>query len=78
MITHASASARTTGLIRRIMASSSNRNPAVAAVKRRQPCCSLSSLDDRTLHDIGLDRTMLLSIARHGIRSARRIHADAA
>jgi hypothetical protein len=45
---------------------------AAAAIRRqRQTYSLLSSLDDRTLQDIGLNRTMLLSVSVHGGRSAR-------
>ena len=42
-----------------------------ATAKRRDTYLSLSTLDDRTLHDIGLDRSMLMSVAVHGVRSPR-------
>jgi uncharacterized protein YjiS (DUF1127 family) len=40
-------------------------------LRRRQTYGSLSELDDRTLSDIGLNRSMLMSAAIHGIRTAR-------
>jgi uncharacterized protein YjiS (DUF1127 family) len=40
-------------------------------LRRRQTYGSLSELDDRTLRDIGLDRSMVMSVAIHGIRTAR-------
>src|SRR4051812_11394155 len=40
-------------------------------LKRRRTYGSLSALDDRMLHDIGLHRSMLLGVAMHGVRSAR-------
>ena len=42
-----------------------------ATAKRRDTYLSLSTLDDRTLHDIGLNRSMLMSVAVHGVRSPR-------
>jgi len=43
---------------------------AMAAVARRgETYHSLSALDDRTLQDIGLNRSMLISVAMHGSRS---------
>jgi uncharacterized protein YjiS (DUF1127 family) len=36
---------------------------------RRQTYHSLSALNDRTLQDIGLNRSMLMSMAMHGGRS---------
>ena len=42
-----------------------------ATAKRRQTYLSLSALDDRTLNDIGLNRSMLMSMAVHGVRSPR-------
>jgi uncharacterized protein YjiS (DUF1127 family) len=40
-------------------------------LKRRRTYGSLSALDDRMLHDIGLHRSMLLGVALHGVKSAR-------
>jgi len=43
---------------------------AMAAVAGRgETYHSLSALDDRTLQDIGLNRSMLISVAMHGSRS---------
>jgi uncharacterized protein YjiS (DUF1127 family) len=42
-----------------------------AVVQQRRTYGSLSALDDRTLKDIGLNRTMLMGVAVHGLRSAR-------
>jgi uncharacterized protein YjiS (DUF1127 family) len=44
-------------------------------LRRRQTYGSLSELDDRTLRDIGLDRSMVMSVAIHGIRTARDAEA---
>lgn len=43
----------------------------MTVLRRRQTYGSLSELDDRALHDIGLNRSMLMSVAIHGIRTAR-------
>jgi uncharacterized protein YjiS (DUF1127 family) len=43
----------------------------MTVLRRRQTYGSLSELDDRALRDIGLNRSMLLSVAIHGIRTAR-------
>src|SRR3954449_4866360 len=40
-------------------------------LNRRRTYGSLSALDDRMLHDIGLHRSMLLGVALHGVKSAR-------
>src|SRR3954451_6445179 len=40
-------------------------------LKRRRTYGSLSALDNRMLHDIGLHRSMLLGVALHGVKSAR-------
>lgn len=37
-------------------------------VRRRRTYASLSSLDDRTLQDIGLNRSMIMSIAFQAVR----------
>ena len=58
------------GPIGRVKSWLSSRAAMVATARRRhQTYRVLSSLDDRTLHDIGLHRTMLLSVAVHGIRT---------
>lgn len=44
---------------------------AVAMKKRRQTYKALSSLDDRTLQDIGLNRTMLIRGSYTDIRRLR-------
>jgi uncharacterized protein YjiS (DUF1127 family) len=41
-------------------------------LRRRETYHSLSILDDRTLRDIGLNRSMLMSVAIHGVRTPRR------
>jgi|tagenome__1003787_1003787.scaffolds.fasta_scaffold19692215_2 uncharacterized protein YjiS (DUF1127 family) len=47
---------------------------AVAAARQRHRTYRvLSSLDDRTLHDIGLHRTMLLGVAVHGLRTLKEV-----
>ena len=43
----------------------------MTVLRRRQTYGSLSELDDRALLDIGLNRSMLMSVAIHGIRTAR-------
>jgi hypothetical protein len=43
----------------------------MTVLRCRQTYGSLSELDDRALHDIGLNRSMLMSVAIHGIRTAR-------
>ena len=43
----------------------------MTVLRRRQTYGSLSELDDHALHDIGLNRSMLMSVAIHGIRTAR-------
>ena len=43
----------------------------MAVLRRRQTYGSLSELDERSLQDIGLNRSMLMSVAIHGIRTAR-------
>src|SRR5215218_4526204 len=47
-------------------------------LKRRRTYGSLSALDDRMLHDIGLHRSMLLGVAMHGVKSAREAAAPLA
>jgi hypothetical protein len=42
-----------------------------AVAGRGETYHSLSALDDRTLQDIGLNRSMLISVAMHGSRSPR-------
>jgi uncharacterized protein YjiS (DUF1127 family) len=44
---------------------------AVFFFRRWQTYRELSALDDRTLRDIGLDRSMIASVAREGVRTAR-------
>lgn len=39
---------------------------SAARVRQRRTCLALSALDDRALHDIGLDRSMAMSVAIHG------------
>jgi uncharacterized protein YjiS (DUF1127 family) len=46
-----------------------------AVAQQRRTYGSLSALDDRTLKDIGLNRTMLMGVAVHGLRSARDAEA---
>jgi uncharacterized protein YjiS (DUF1127 family) len=41
----------------------------ITVLRRRQTYGSLSELDDRALRDIGLNRSMLMSVAIHGIRT---------
>jgi uncharacterized protein YjiS (DUF1127 family) len=70
MNTSITTTARTAGPIGRIKSGLSRWAAAVAAARaRRRTYQVLSSLDDRTLHDIGLTRTMLLSVSVHGIRA---------
>jgi uncharacterized protein YjiS (DUF1127 family) len=70
MNTSITTTARVTGPVGRIKAGLLRCTAAVAAARqRRRTYRSLSSLDDRTLHDIGLTRTMLLSVSVHGIRA---------
>ena len=58
--------------IEHVVSSLSNCSVAVlAARQRRRSYGSLSSLDDHTLQDIGLHRTMLLSVSVHGTHTAR-------
>jgi len=48
------------------------RAAGMATAKRRYRAYdALSSLDDRTLRDLGLDRTMLLSVAVRGARNLK-------
>jgi len=71
MITFAMA-ARSAAPVGRMVSVLSRCAVAAAAIRRRRQTYSLlSSLDDRTLQDIGLNRTMLLSVSVHGGRSAR-------
>jgi uncharacterized protein YjiS (DUF1127 family) len=69
LLTTARGAARLTDLIAWRMSAAVTALNATA--KRRQTYLSLSALDDRTLHDIGLNRSMLMSMAVHGVRSPR-------
>ena len=69
LLTTARGAARLTDLIAWTMSAAVTALNATA--KRRQTYLSLSALDDRTLHDIGLNRSMLMSMAVHGVRSPR-------
>jgi uncharacterized protein YjiS (DUF1127 family) len=78
MNTSITTTARVTGPVGRIKAGLLRCTAAVAAARqRRRTYRSLSSLDDRTLHDIGLDRTMLLSISVHGVRTLKEVASPA-
>jgi len=70
LLTTARGAARLTHLIAWTMSAAVTALNATA--KRRQTYLSLSALDDRTLHDIGLNRSMLMSMAVHGVRSPRK------
>ncbi len=62
--------ARTAAPIGRLTSAVSSCAAAVATIwRRRWTYHSLSSLDDRALQDIGLNRTMLLDVSLHGIRA---------
>ena len=70
MITLITIAARTATRIGRLTFSASSCVAAVATIwRRRGTYHSLSSLDDRALQDIGLNRTMLLDVSLHGIRA---------
>ncbi len=58
--------ARIAGPIGRIRSGLSRCAATVAAVRERRRTYHSLSLDDRALHDIGLNRTMLLSVSVHG------------
>ena len=74
MMTLIAAIARPASALRRMMPMLAGCAAAVAAARRRhQTYRVLSSLDDRTLHDIGLHRTMLLGVAVHGIRTLEQV-----
>ena len=61
LLTTARGAARLTDRI--VWAMSAAATALNATAKRRDTYLSLSTLDDRTLHDIGLDRSMLMSVA---------------
>ena len=62
--------ARIVSPIARMLAELSGLAGAVSALAhRRHTYQALASLDDRTLQDIGLNRTMLLSVSIHGTRA---------
>ena len=66
------ATARAARSIGRMMSALSRCVARAAAVRqRRRTCRTLSALDDRALHDIGLNRTMVASVATHGMHAAR-------
>ena len=69
LVTTARGAARLTDVVASAMSAAAKALNATA--KRRDTYLSLSTLDDRTLHDIGLNRSMLMSVAVHGVRSAR-------
>ena len=59
--------ARTASTLQRIMPLLAGCATAAAAMRQqRRTLDTLSSLDDRALQDIGLDRTMLLSVSING------------
>jgi uncharacterized protein YjiS (DUF1127 family) len=72
MITMISSGAKLADGFRHIVSALAGCATAAADIRRRRHTYrSLSALDDRTLRDIGLNRTMLASVAATGVSSAR-------